>query len=133
MRINNRGHFVVLLMVVLLFASISACAKKPVAKVGQEDVLGIWALRYDEEDNADIDFSLVRELTEDNCGSYVTSHVEHTGVIRCNVGYSYNKILLNGFWIIDIVAFEGTEYSPEILVEKVCNALVIHWTDIAKP
>lgn len=38
MRNNNRGHFVVLLMVVLLFASISACAKKPVAKVDQADV-----------------------------------------------------------------------------------------------
>lgn len=38
MRINNRSHFVVVAMIVLLFASMSACAKKPVASVEQADV-----------------------------------------------------------------------------------------------
>ena len=38
MRINNRGHFVVVVMVVLLFASMSACVKKPVAIVEQAEV-----------------------------------------------------------------------------------------------
>ena len=38
MRINNRGNFVIVLMVGLLFASMSACAKKPVAMVEQADV-----------------------------------------------------------------------------------------------
>lgn len=38
MRINNRGHFVIGAMIVLLFASMSACAKKPVASVDPADV-----------------------------------------------------------------------------------------------
>ena len=41
MRINNRGHFVVVAMIVLLFASMSACAKKPVASVEQADVVKV--------------------------------------------------------------------------------------------
>lgn len=39
MRIDNRGHFVVVAMIVLLLASVSACAKKPVASVEQADVV----------------------------------------------------------------------------------------------
>lgn len=41
MSINNRSHFVIVAMMVLLFASMSACAKKPVASVEQADVAKI--------------------------------------------------------------------------------------------
>jgi peptidoglycan-associated lipoprotein len=47
MRINNRGHLVVAVMMVLLFASMSACAKKPVAVVEQAAVEEIPAVEVE--------------------------------------------------------------------------------------
>ncbi|MEN8134219.1 MAG: peptidoglycan-associated lipoprotein Pal [Thermodesulfobacteriota bacterium] len=54
MRINNRSHFVVLVMVALLFASMPACVKKPVAMVEQEDVAQVEEVAAVEVEPAEV-------------------------------------------------------------------------------
>ena len=100
--------------------------------VGAEAVVGIWALRYQTEWAAGNDYSSVQAWAQDNCGQLVTAELGSTGVIRCQLNNGYDKIFWQGEWIVDVTALEGSQFSPDVLVDQVRDALVAHWHTLAR-
>ena len=103
-----------------------------VYKTGARDVVAIWALKYSDRYAAGNDYAVVRALIEGNCGAYATAYFGNSGVIHCQYSDAYYELFWNDFWIVDIVAPEGTEYATETLVDLVRDALSNHWKELAQ-
>lgn len=98
------------------------------------DAVGIWMLRYEDKQLAAKDYQRWRAWAEaGNCGIYTYANWGRSGVIHCQFSDAYDKIFWNDCWIIDIIAIEGTEFTPEVLVDLVQDALADHWREIEKP
>jgi hypothetical protein len=54
----------------------------------------------------------------------------NSGIIHCQFTDAYDKILWNEHWIVNIVAMEGTEVGPDLLVDQVRDAIADHWQTI---
>jgi hypothetical protein len=102
---------------------------------GGERVVAVWALRYETEQAANNDYSSAQAWTgvPGICGMSSYAHWGNSGVIRCWFGNSYDKILWNDTWIVDIVALEGSESTADVLVDQVRDAIAAHWKVIALP
>jgi hypothetical protein len=94
-----------------------------------QDVVGIWALRYKTKQAAGDDFSSVQAWASQsgNCGMNTYAYIGNRGVVHCQTNNAYDKIFWNDYWIVDIVALEGTDLTPDVLVDKVRDAVAAHW------
>lgn len=99
---------------------------------GVEAVL-IWALRYPDLATASGDFLGAAEWAESNCGQWFSVNALSSGVIHCQAADAYNKTFWNERWIVDIVALEGSELTPDILIDGVRDALAAQWAGISQP
>jgi uncharacterized membrane protein YhaH (DUF805 family) len=104
-------------------------------QLGGQDVVEVWALRYADQRAAADDFSEIEAWAADpgNCGLYTSAYSDNSGVIHCRFSNFYDKIFRNDTWIIDIVALEGTAYTPHVLVDAVRDALAEHWKTLSGP
>ncbi len=102
---------------------------------GEKSVVGLWALRYGAKETAGNDFALAEARTQEKCRVSTGAKLKlwDTGVIHCGVSNAYDKIFWNDGWLVEIVALEGTEFTPVVLVDKVRDALAAHWVEIANP
>lgn len=88
----------------------------------------VWALQYETKQAAGNDFNSVRAWIEGgNCGRYSWVTSGNAGVITCQFSDGYNKILWNDYWILDILAMEGSKFTPDVLVDQVRDAIAAHW------
>lgn len=92
-----------------------------------EPVVFVWALRYEDTDQAGSDYSSVQELASNYCGLSSYANLGYSGVIHCQFSNGYQKLIWNNYWIVNIVALEGTEFTPEDLVNKVRDTIAAHW------
>lgn len=102
---------------------------------GEKSVVALWALRYGAKKTAGTDFALAEARTREKCRASTCARLNcwDTGVIHCKVSNAYDKIFWNECWIVEIVALEGTEFTPVALVDKVRDALAAHWAEMANP
>jgi hypothetical protein len=102
---------------------------------GQEAVL-IWALRYSDFEAASGDYFVWQSWASslDHCSPYATAYRYFFGVgsgtVHCGYSNAYRKVLWKDQWIVDIVAWNSTQSAPEILVDKVRDALAAYWHEI---
>ena len=100
---------------------------------GGTEIVVIWALRYADKQLAANDYTSWRAwVTESYCGAYKYANWGSSGVIHCQFSDAYNKLFWNDYWIIDIIAIEGT-ITPGVLVDLVRNAIAAHWSEIENP
>ena len=101
---------------------------------GGNIVVMVWALKYEDSAMARNDFARVQSWAAEpgNCGRSTYAYLRNSGVIHCQYSDVYNKIFWNDRWIITILAAEGTQMAPDILVDLVRDALAAHWATISK-
>ena len=94
---------------------------------GTESIVAVWALRYEDKAAASGDYSSAQTWAAGNCGLSRYAYLGNSGIIHCQFREGVDKIFWNDYWIIDIFAREVTEYTPDILVDQVRDALAAHW------
>jgi uncharacterized RDD family membrane protein YckC/Tol biopolymer transport system component len=98
---------------------------------GEKAVVSIWGLRYNDKETAGNDFASAVAWAEENCGGHTSAHLGTTGVIHCGWSDAYGKIFWKDYWIVEIVALEGTEFTPAALVDKVRDAIATRFVCIS--
>lgn len=93
---------------------------------GKENVY-IWALRYSEKNIARSDFDSTIVWAEENCAFHTWRVVENSGILNCKWTDAYDKILLNQYWILDVMALKGGNYPPDDTVDQVLKVISSHW------
>jgi len=101
-------------------------------KSNGRDTVIISALRYNDKEAASDDFASVVAWVRENAGTSTWTTVGTTGVIHGEWSDAYSKILWNDYWIVDILALEGTGFTPAVLVDKVRDAVASHWAAMAE-
>jgi hypothetical protein len=99
-----------------------------------QDVVGIWVLRYETKQAAGDDFGIAQAWASQlgNCGMNSYAFLGNRGVVHCRTNNGYDKIFWNDYWIVDIVALDGTDLTSDVLVDKVRDAISAHWKVIAQ-
>ncbi len=102
---------------------------------GAEEVAAIFALRYEGQEAAGDDFNVLRawSLEPGNCGASASAYFFSYGMIRCQFSNEEDKIFWNDDWIVHIVTFEGSQFAPDVLVDRVRDAIAAHWKTLAEP
>ncbi len=100
---------------------------------GTNSVVFVWALRYETTQAASNDYHFVIAAAEGFCGLTASASLGNTGMILCQFGNGYQKLFWNDYWIINIVAQEGAELTPDVLVNQVRDAIAAHWRTIIVP
>lgn len=101
--------------------------------LGEENIVSVWALRYESGLVASNDFHSIRSYVEQgNCGVSSTAYLGTTGLIRCQFNDATIKMFWNDNWFVQIVALEGSELTPDVLVDEVRDVLADHWKTIAQ-
>ncbi|MBI1281541.1 MAG: hypothetical protein GC179_25670 [Anaerolineaceae bacterium] len=97
--------------------------------LGNEEVAEIFALRYDSWLIASDDFNTLRVLNSESnrCGASASAVFVTYGMTRCQFSNQDNKIFWNGDLIIHIVTYEGSKFRPDVLVDRVRDAIALHW------
>jgi uncharacterized RDD family membrane protein YckC len=103
-----------------------------VYKAGAESVVAVWALRYATKQAAGNDYSSLQAWVEGNCRLSSRIYIGNAGVIHCQFSNGYDKTFWNGQWIVDIMALEGAEATPDVLVDQVRDAVAAHWRTMAQ-
>jgi uncharacterized RDD family membrane protein YckC len=98
---------------------------------GENVVVRIWGLRYEEEEAASNDFDLAEVWARQNCAVSSWGQLGEAGVIHCGWSNGYCKIFRKDNWIVEILALKGTRIKPEALVNAIRDALAAHWARIA--
>lgn len=99
-------------------------------KSGNQDAVYLSGYKYDDIKTADKDFEGVQTYAQEHCGAHTWVSIGTTGVAHCEFSDAYEKIFWNDYWIVDIVALEGTEFTPAVLVDKVRDAIANHWVEM---
>jgi uncharacterized RDD family membrane protein YckC len=96
------------------------------------EFVAIWALRYDQKRTARNDYRSTQGIVSEpgNCGKSSYAYNANSGIIHCQFSDAYQKILWKDYWIINILALEGTQYTPDILVDQVRDAISAHWSTL---
>lgn len=95
-----------------------------------KDVVYVWALQYDEEQAAGKDFAVVQALAQENCGFHKSVYMGNIGVVHCGFSEGFEKFFWNGVWIVHVIAGQGTEFTPDVLVDGVRDEIAAHWKNL---
>lgn len=96
------------------------------------EAVGIWALKYANTEAAAEDFTSVQSVAQQTCPVNTWAQLFDVGVMHCSFSDAYIKMFWSDYWIVEITALEGTELAPDILVDKVRDAISEHWKVIAQ-
>ncbi len=98
---------------------------------GAKTLVSIWALKYGQKEAAGNDYASTRAYVEGGgCGAYATAYFGSAGILHCQFTDAYVKLFWDNYWIINILALDGTDLPAERLVDEVRDALAAHWRDL---
>lgn len=102
---------------------------------GAQQVVGVWVMKYLDKDTARSDYMSVQASAKETgtCGRSFYAYNKSSGLLHCQFSDFYQKLFWNDMWIVNIVALEGANVTPDILVDQVRDALVSHWKAIPQP
>ncbi len=102
---------------------------------GEKSVAYIWMLRYGNEQAAGNDYRSIQSWAgiTGNCGRSIYAYYGSSGVVHCQYSNAFIKTFWNNRWIVQIVALDGSNLSPVVLIDKVRDAVAAHWKAIAAP
>ncbi len=102
---------------------------------GNQPVVGVWAMKYLDRTSARSDYmSLLASVKEAGaCGRYIYAYDRGSGLVHCQFTNLYQKLFWNDVWIVNIVALEGSNVTPEVLVDQVRDVISANWSAISQP
>jgi hypothetical protein len=98
-----------------------------------KEVVSIWALRYADRETAAEDFTSVQSFAQQTCPVNIWAQLLATGIIHCSFSDAHIKVFWSDYWIVNIMALDGTGIAPDILLDQVRDAISAHWKLIAQP
>lgn len=98
-----------------------------------EEVVGIWALRYIDREAAAEDFTSVQSFAQQTCPVNTWAQLLAMGIIHCSFSDAHIKVFWSDYWIVNIMALDGTGIAPDVLLDQVRDAISAHWKLIAQP
>ena len=98
-----------------------------------KEAVGLWVLRYADREIAADDFTSMQAFAEQTCPVNTWAQLLATGIIHCSFSDAHIKVFWSDYWIVNIMALDGTGIAPDILLDQVRDAISAHWKVFAQP
>lgn len=95
----------------------------------QTERVAVGALQYSDQATARRDFQSVTQWAKENCRWSTYVYWMNSGVVRCGLPGVHDRIVWNGWWILNITALERDQSPAQTLVDQVMTTFSATWNE----